>query len=352
MIGLGNLCDGLYRLHSSTPTSPLQAHCVSLVVHPCNLFPLHSCNSISSHATFSTIPSSAIWHFRLGHLFDQRLSMMHSMYSSISIDNKATCDICNYAKQRKLPYTLSTSEAYSKFELIHFDIWGPLSRAYLHGHKYFLTVVDDFSRFLWVILLKTKSEVSCHVKNFVKLIDTHYHITPKFIRSNNGPEFLIPEFYASKGIIHKRSCVETPQKNGRVERKHQHILNVARAVLFQSKLPKLFWSYVVLHATFLINRVPTPLLKNKSPYQKLYDTLPDINSFKVFGCLCYASTILAHRSKLQSRARKSVFLGYKSGSKGYVLFDLDTREIFLSRNVVFHELILPYVSSTHSLTSN
>jgi len=157
------------------------------------------------------------------------------------------------------------------------------------------------------------------------LIHTHYQITPKYIRSNNGPEFLLPEFYASKGIIHQKSCVETPQQNGRVERKHQHILNVARALLFQSKLPNFFWSYAVIHAIFLINRVPTPILKQKSPYQLLYGFLPDIHSFKVFGCLCFASTLLAHRSKLQSRARKSVFLGYKSGTKGYVLYNLDTR---------------------------
>jgi hypothetical protein len=137
-----------------------------------------------------------------------------------------------------------------------------------------------------------------------------------------------------------------------VERKHQHILNVARALLFQFKLPKKFWSYVVLHAVFLINRVSTSLLKQKSPYQLLYGSLPDIHSFKVFGCLCFASTLLAHRSKLQSRARKYVFLGYKSGTKGYVLYDLDTREIFVSRNVVFHELLLPYNSSTPSSTSN
>lgn len=117
-------------------------------------------------------------------------------------------------------------------------------------------------------------------------------------------------FYASKGIIHQKSCVETPQQNGRVERKHQHILNVARALLSQSKLPNSFWSYAVLHVVFLINRVPTSIIHNKSPYHVLYDSLPDINSFKVFGCLCYAFTFQAHRTKLHSKARKSVFLGY------------------------------------------
>lgn len=206
MIGLGNLCDGLYRLHPFAPATP-QAHFISSAVSPANKM---SCNSVSSN-NISSIPSNAIWHFRLGHLSNQRLSMMHSLYSSITIDNKAVCDICHFAKQRKLPYNLSTSIASSKFELLHFDIWGPLSVTSVHGHKYFLTIVDDFSRFLWVILLKNKSEVSNHVKNFVTLIHTHYHITPKYIRSDNGPEFLIPDFYASKGIIHQESCVETPQ---------------------------------------------------------------------------------------------------------------------------------------------
>ena len=177
-------------------------------------------------------------------------------------------------------------------------------------------------------------------------------MTPKFIRSDNGLEFILPDLYASKGIIRQRSCVEIPEKNGRIERKHQHILNVARALLFQSKLPNIFWSYAVLYSVFLINRVSTPLLKHKSPYQVLYYSLRGIHSFKVFGCLCYASTLQDHRTKLQSRARKGIFLGYKSSSKGFVLFDLDLIEIFFSRNVVFHELILPYSSSSPSPTSN
>jgi hypothetical protein len=135
---------------------------------------------------------------------------MYSLCFSINIDNKVVCDICHFSKQRKLPYNLSTSIVSSEFELLLFDIWAPLSVTVVHGHKYFLTIVDDFSRFLWVILHKNKSEVSSHIKNFVTLIHTHYQITPKYIRSDNGPEFLIPEFYASKGIIHEKSCVETP----------------------------------------------------------------------------------------------------------------------------------------------
>ena len=75
--------------------------------------------------------------------------------------------------------------------------------------------------------------------------------------------------------MHQKSCVETPQQNGRVERKQQHILNVGRALLFQSKLPKKFWSYALVHATYIINRVSSSILKDKSPHQILFNQNPD-----------------------------------------------------------------------------
>jgi len=186
---------------------------------------------------------------------------------------------------------------------------GPLSITSVHGHKYFLTIVDDHSSFLWTILLKYKDKVSHHVQSFIKTVKTQFHITPKDVRSNNGPEFILTTFHVSLGIIHQKSFLKTPQKNGRVERRHQHILNVGRAILFQSKLPSSFWSYAILHVVFLINRITIPLLHHKSPFQILYDKLPNISSFKVFGFLCYVSSLQAHKTKLQTRARKKCFLG-------------------------------------------
>ena len=171
-------------------------------------------------------------------------------------------------------------------------------------------------------MLKNKSEVSRHVKNFITLIENQYHITPKNVRSYNGPKFLLNSFYASKVIFHHKSCVETPQQNGRVERKHQHILNAGIALLYQSKLSASYWSYALLHATFIINRVTSPTLHNKSPYQLLHNRVPDIDSFKVFGYLCYSTSLHSHRTKLVARARKSVFVGYSIDFKGFVLLDI------------------------------
>lgn len=158
----------------------------------------------------------------------------------------------------------------------------------------------------------------------------------------------MPPFYDSYGIIHQTSCVETPQQNAKVERKHRHLLEVTRALLFHSKLPTIFWSYAVCHAVHLINRLPTPILQHKSPFEILYGTPPTFMDLKVFGCLTYASTLTQNRTKLDSRARKCIFLGYQLGTKGYVLFDLHLRDVFISRHAIFHEHVFPYFDIIHT----
>lgn len=137
------------------------------------------------------------------------------------------------------------------------------------------------------------------------------------------------EYFSSKGILHQTSCVETPQQNGMVERKHQHILNIARALYFQANLRKNFWIFAIQHAVHLINRLPTPLLGNKTPYELLYS-----KSYKGLWLFSLCFHLETNRTKFNSRARKSVFIGYKEGTKGYILHDLHSKEIFISRNVL------------------
>ena len=101
------------------------------------------------------------------------------------------------------------------------------------GHKYFLTLVDDHSRFTWVIFLKTKAETRDSFMNFVAYVEKQFNKHVKCLRSDNGAKFLaLHSFLSAKGILHQKYHVETPQQNGIVERKHQHILNVARAITF------------------------------------------------------------------------------------------------------------------------
>ncbi|KAL1198055.1 Retrovirus-related Pol polyprotein from transposon RE1 [Cardamine amara subsp. amara] len=176
------------------------------------------------------------------------------------------------------------------------------------GARYFLTIIDDCSRSVWLYLLPTKQEVARTIRDFLALVEHQFQKHVKTVRSDNGTKFMcLSSFFREKGILHETSCVHTPQKNGRVERKHRHILNVARALRFQSSLPLEFWGECILTAAYLINRTPTPLLKGKTPFDILYGRAPPLQHLRVFGSLCYAHNKDHRGDKFASRSIKCVF---------------------------------------------
>ncbi|XP_074327385.1 uncharacterized protein LOC141665303 [Apium graveolens] len=166
----------------------------------------------------------------------------------------------------------------------------------------------------------------------------------KCIRSDNAPEFSDPSctiFYSSQGIVQQKTCVYRPQQNARAERKHRHILEVARSLRLQSGIPLSHWGDLVMTAVYLINRLPTPVLQNKTPYEMLYNEPADYNNLRAFGCLVFAPNPNQSADKFSFRAVPSVFIGYPPGVKGYKLLDLSTKQTFVSRDTVFHESVFP-----------
>lgn len=194
----------------------------------------------------------------------------------------------------------------------------------------------------------TKDEAVSLLKLFVTMARTQFEAKVKVIRSDNALElsksYEVLEFFANTGITHQTSCVQTPQQNGVVERKHKHLLEVSRALLFQSSLPIKYWAECVLIATYLINRMPTKLLKGKTPYELLYGSIPAYDHLRVFGCLCHVATNKQGRDKFQPRASACVFVGYPFGQKGYKVMNLESNKIYVSRDVIFHERIFPFTS--------
>ena len=154
------------------------------------------------------------------------------------------------------------------------------------------------------------------------------------------------DYFESQGIIHQTSCTHTPNKMV-LWREHKHTLEVSRALLHQSKLPISYWTECLFNATNLINRYPSRVLKNKTPYEILFGKPPNYSYLRSFGCLCYVATISHNRDKFEPRSIPCVFIGYPYGKKGYRVLDLKTQKIMVSRNVKFHENTYPfYVVST------
>jgi len=112
--------------------------------------------------------------------------------------------------------------------------------------------------------------------------------------------------------------------------------------MIQSGLPKDYWYFAVARVVYLINRLPSTVINYKTLYELIYKSPPTYLNLKTFGSLCFASTLDSNRTKLEPRARKCIFLGYKNGIKEYIVLDTNNREIFFNKNVIFCEKVFSY----------
>lgn len=265
--------------------------------------------------------------------------------SSSKSATPSPCDICFRAKQTREVFPESFNKANDCFSLIHCDVWGPYRVPSSCGAVYFLTIVDDYSRAMWTYLLLQKSEVRNVLTNFIAYAEKQFGKTIKIVRSDNGTEFMcLSSHFKQQGIIHQTSCVATPQQNGRVERKHRHILNVARALLFQASLPIKFWGEAILTAAYLINCTPFSVNNGRSPYEILHNSKPPYDQLRVFGSACYVHRMARDKDKFGERSRLCIFVGYAYGKKGWKVYDLEKNEFFISRVVIFREDVFPYAA--------
>ena len=162
-------------------------------------------------------------------------------------------------------------------------------------------------------LMQLKSDAYDMLCVFITFVRTQFKKQVKVVRSDNGLEFddhRCTKLYAELGVIHQTTCVDRPQQNGRAERKHMNILEMSRALRLQAGLPLSFWGDCVLTATYITNRLPTPILNNVSPYEKLFKRKPNYNHLKTFGCLVMAFNPALNRDKFSEREVPCTFLGY------------------------------------------
>ena len=198
--------------------------------------------------------------------------------------------------------------------------------------------MDDFSRYSWIYLFKNRSELYQIYRDFTKMIETRFSKPIKNFRFDNTQEYKAHEFTS---ILHQigtaphSSCAGTSQQNGRAERKLRHILDVVRATTIAASTPSQFLGEAALTVVYTINRCPSPIVQNQTPYDMLFGSSPSYDLLRVFGCVCFVLLHDHERNKLQSRSRLCCFLGYGIGKKGYRCYDPIIKRLHVSRHVVF-----------------
>ncbi|KAH9728046.1 hypothetical protein KPL70_008880 [Citrus sinensis] len=276
-----------------------------------------SVTGVSNAIESTNIDKIALWHLRLGHMSIKGLKELNKqgVLGNDKIGELVFCEECIL------------------------DLWGHSQVPSLGGNRYFMTMIDDYSRRVWVYVLKSKDQVFGKFKEWKALVENQTEKKVKKLRTDNDLEYCNQEFdsfCANEGIARHRTVRLTPQQNGLAERMNRTLMDKVRCMMIQSQLPKGLWAETLLTACILVNLSPSAAIDFKTPLEKWSGKPGNYTELKAFGCDAYAHV---KQGKLSPRALKGKFIGYPEGVKGYKLWctDLSPPRCIISRDVIFNE---------------
>ncbi|GJS42831.1 putative ribonuclease H-like domain-containing protein [Tanacetum coccineum] len=256
-------------------------------------------------------------------------------------ENDETCVACQKGKQYRAFCKSKTENSIRlPLHLLHMDLFGPTFVKSLMKKMYCLVVTDDYSRFTWVFFLATKDETSGILKSFITGIENLVDHKVKVIRCDNGTEFKnreMNQFCAMKGILRQYSVARTPQQNGVAERRNRTLIEAARTMLADSKLPTTFWAEAVNTACYVQNRVLVVKPHNKTPYELFHGRTPTLSFMRPFGCPVTILNTIDHLGKFDGKADEGFFVGYSLNSKAFRVFNSRTRIVEENLHIRFSE---------------
>jgi hypothetical protein len=218
------------------------------------------------------------------------------------------------------------------------------------GKKYFMTLIDDSTRFCHVYLLKTKDEALNYFKIYKSEVENQLERKIKRVRSDRGGEYFSNEFNlfcAENGIIHERTPPHSPQSNGVAERKNRTLTDLVNAMLGTSGLSKAWWGEAILTACHVLNKVPTKD-NETTPYEKWEKRKPTLSYLRTWGCLAHVNMPIPKKRKLGWKTVNGIFIGYAHHNVGYKFLvvksevpDIRVGTIIESKDASFYEDIFP-----------
>ena len=315
------------------------------------------CNKVVNNVI--NVDESNVWHSRLCHVnfgCMSRLASLSLIPKFTSVKN-SKCHVCVESKQTRKPHKAAEARDLAPLELIHSDLSemnGVLTKG---GKRYFMTLIDDSTRFCYIYLLKTKDEALDYFKIYKAEVENQLERKIKRLRSDRGGEYfsnVFDLFCKEHGIIHERTPPYSPQSNGVAERKNRTLTDLVNAMLETAGLSKEWWGEAILTACHVLNRVP---LKNKeiTPFEEWEKKRLTLSYLRTWGCLAKVSVPITKKRKLGPKTVDCVFLGYAFHSVGYRFLvvksgvpDLHVGIIMESRDATFFEDIFPMRDETSS----
>ncbi|CAI5480142.1 unnamed protein product [Closterium sp. Yama58-4] len=298
-----------------------------------------------------------LWHHRLGHPSLPRLRGMASRLLVSGLPRSLpplppgpapTCVPCVEGRQRAAPHSSEFPPTEAPLQTLHMDVWGP-ARVRGQGHeRYFLLVVDDYSRYTTVFPLRSKGDVTEVLIAWIRA--ARLQLRESFgsdfpvlrLHSDRGGEFssdLLRAFCRARGIRQTFTLPDSPQQNGIAERRIGMIMDVARTSMVHAAAPHFLWPFAVRYAAHQINLHPRVSRPETSPALLWTGKVGDASAFRVWGSRAFVRDLSA--DKLSSRAVPCVFLGFPPDAPGWQFYHPTSRRVLSSQDVTFDESV-PY----------
>src|SRR6187397_1120154 len=269
-----------------------------------------------------------LWHKRMSHLNFKTLNRLAKKELVVGLPKTSfrkdgICSACQMGKQSKISFKSKIRHSSIRpLQLLHMDLFESSVTSYA-GKKYGLVVVDDFSRFTWVVFLKHKSDARVEIPNLLNKLEVMKNDKVSAIRTDHGTEFVnqyIKEFCTCKGIQHQLSSVRTPQQNGVAERKNRTLKEAARTMLADTEISEIYWVEAVNTACYTQNRCLINKHHDKTPYELLIGRPPSIKHLRVFGCRCFVlNNGKEYLRTFQPKENEGV--GYSLNIKAYRIYN-------------------------------
>ena len=224
--------------------------------------------SMMKQACMSIKASLNNWHDRLGHPSTKILHQVIFQNNLSAFSKSSFCDSYQCNKSHKLPFGKSSLKSRRPLDLIYTDVWGPSPIRSIDGFSYYIIFVDHFTKYSWLFPLAYKSDVFSIFPKFKVMVEKYFKSSINTIYTDGGKEYQgLKTVFETHGIQHLVSPPYTAQHIASAERRHRHIVETGLTMLHRASLPLSLWSFAFKTIVYLINRLPTPILQNKSPFE-------------------------------------------------------------------------------------